>query len=96
MSNTRIAIVYHSSDGHTRKQAQAVKAGVEQVKSTEVLLLSVEEAQEHWDDLAAAEAIIFGTPTYVGGVSAAFKAFEEACVFFAASRMVDKRSGAKT
>jgi multimeric flavodoxin WrbA len=40
--------------------------------------LDVEEAQTRWDDLARAEAIIFGAPTYTGGASAAFKAFEEA------------------
>lgn len=78
LSNTRIAIVYHSGCGHTRRQAEAVRAGVEKVQGTEALLLSVEEAQTRWDDLAAAEAIIFGAPTYTAGASAAFKAFEEA------------------
>lgn len=76
--NLRIAIVYHSGYGHTARQASAVKAGVEQVAGFEVLLLTVEEAQQRWDDLASAEAIIFGAPTYVASVSAAFKAFQEA------------------
>jgi len=78
MSNTHIAIVYHSGYGHTRRQAEAVKSGVEQVEGAEALLLTVEEAQTHWDDLASADAIIFGAPTYVAGASAAFKAFQEA------------------
>jgi multimeric flavodoxin WrbA len=60
MSSTRIAIVYHSGSGHTRRQAEAVKAGVEQVDGAEALLLTVAEAQTRWDDLASAEAIIFG------------------------------------
>jgi NAD(P)H dehydrogenase (quinone) len=77
-SSTRIAIVYHSGYGHTARQAEAVKAGVTRVKGAQALLLTVEEAQTRWDDLAEADAIIFGTPTYVAGVSAAFKAFEEA------------------
>jgi multimeric flavodoxin WrbA len=77
-ASTRIAIVYHSGRGHTRRQAEAVKAGVEQVEGAEAVLLTVEEAQMRWDDLASADAIIFGTPTYVAGVSAAFKAFQEA------------------
>ena len=63
VSSTRIAIVYHSGRGHTRRQAEAVKAGVEQVEGAEALLLTVEEAQTCWDDLASADAIIFGTPT---------------------------------
>jgi multimeric flavodoxin WrbA len=78
MSNTRIAIVYHSGYGHTARQAQAVKAGVEQVKGVEALFLTVEEAPTRWDDLAAAEAIIFGAPTYMAGPSAPFKVFQEA------------------
>jgi multimeric flavodoxin WrbA len=78
MSSARIAIVYHSGYGHTGRLAEAVKAGVEQVKGTEAVLLTVEEAQAGWEALAGADAIIFGTPTYVAGPSAAFKAFEEA------------------
>lgn len=76
--NTLIAIVYHSGYGHTERQAEAVKAGVDQVEGAKALLLTVEDAQTRWDDLAAAEAIIFGAPTYVASVSAAFKAFQEA------------------
>jgi NAD(P)H dehydrogenase (quinone) len=78
MPNTRVAIVYHSGYGHTRRQAEAVQSGVKQVAGAEALLLNVEQAQLHWDDLASADAIIFGAPTYVAGVSAAFKAFQEA------------------
>jgi len=78
VASIRIAIVYHSGYGHTARQAEAVKAGVEQVDSAEAMLLTVEEAQGRWDDLAQAEAIIFGAPTYVASASAAFKAFQEA------------------
>lgn len=75
---TRIAIVYHSGYGHTGRQAQAIKAGVEDVEGAQALLLTAAEAQQRWDDLNAAQAIIFGAPTYVGAASAAFKAFQEA------------------
>jgi multimeric flavodoxin WrbA len=51
---------------------------VEQVGGAEALLLTVEEARTRWDDLAAAEAIIFGAPTYMGSASAGFMAFQEA------------------
>ncbi|HEY8460336.1 MAG TPA: flavodoxin family protein [Blastocatellia bacterium] len=78
MKYALIAIVYHSGYGHTRRQAEAVKAGVEQVKGAEALLLTVEEAQTRWDDLASAEAIIFGAPTYMAGPSAQFKIFQDA------------------
>jgi NAD(P)H dehydrogenase (quinone) len=78
MSNIHVAIVYHSGYGHTQRQAEAVREGVGLVPGAEALLLSIGEAQSRWDDLAAAEAIIFGAPTYVGSVSAAFKGFQEA------------------
>jgi len=38
----------------------------------------VTDIDKHWDDLKLADAIIFGTPTYMGGVSAPFKAFMDA------------------
>jgi multimeric flavodoxin WrbA len=38
----------------------------------------VEEAQKRWDDLARAEAIIFGAPTYMAGPAAPFKVFQDA------------------
>jgi multimeric flavodoxin WrbA len=78
MTETRIAIVYHSGYGHTARQAEAVKAGIDRVAAVSCLLLTAEEAPNRWDDLAAAEAIIFGAPTYIAGPSAVFKAFQEA------------------
>lgn len=77
-SGIRVAIVYHSGYGHTARQAEAVADGVLQTADSSPLLLSVEEAQQRWDDLHAAHAIIFGAPTYMGAASASFKAFQEA------------------
>ncbi|TNC05719.1 flavodoxin family protein [Methylobacterium terricola] len=74
----RVAIVYHSGYGHTARQAEAVAEGVRQADGSIPLLLTVEEAQQRWDDLAAAHAIVFGAPTYMGAASAPFKAFQEA------------------
>jgi NAD(P)H dehydrogenase (quinone) len=78
MSNVCVAIVYHSGYGHTARQAEAVKDGVEQVEGAEALLLTVEEVQTRWNDLACAAAIVFGAPTYMAGASAQFKAFMDA------------------
>ena len=78
MIRQRIAIVYHSGYGHTGRQAEAVRAGVEEVAGAEAMLLTVDEVAGHWEDLNAAQAIIFGSPTYMGAVSAPFKAFQEA------------------
>ena len=75
---TTIAIVYHSGFGHTAKQAEAVGKGVDSVSDARAILISVDKIDEHWATLEAADGIIFGSPTYMGGVSAPFKAFMDA------------------
>ncbi|HEY8119245.1 MAG TPA: flavodoxin family protein [Methylophilaceae bacterium] len=76
MSN--IVIVYHSGYGHTEVQAKAVARGAAKVAGADVSLLTAEEAQQQWEKLDAADAIIFGSPTYMGSASAPFKAFMDA------------------
>ncbi len=71
----KIAIVYHSGFGHTLKQAEAVREGAEGVENARVDFISVDDVDENWERLAAADAIIFGSPTYMGSVSAPFKDF---------------------
>lgn len=73
-----VAVVYHSGFGHTRVQAEAVHRGAARVDGTTALLVPVEEIESHWGDLDGADAIIFGTPTYMAGPSAPFKAFLDA------------------
>ncbi|MGH8329022.1 MAG: flavodoxin family protein, partial [Pseudomonas sp.] len=72
---TRVAVVYHSGFGHTAKQAQAVFEGAGSVIGTEALLISVDVIDQYWDTLEGVDAIIFGTPTYMGSASAQFKGF---------------------
>jgi len=75
----QIAIVYHSGYGHTAKQAEAVARGAERIPGASVDLLSVAEISDTlWDQLARADAIIFGAPTYMGGPSGVFKTFADA------------------
>ncbi|AVX02914.1 flavodoxin family protein [Maritalea myrionectae] len=73
---TKVAIVFHSGYGHTAKQAEAVRNGVARTNANPILI-PVEEADNHWDDLKDADAIIFGSPTYMGSVSGEFKAFAD-------------------
>lgn len=72
---SRIVVVYHSGFGHTRRQAEAVAAGAKSLPGSQVSLIPVDEAEARVDELAAADALIFGAPTYMGSVSAPFKAF---------------------
>ncbi|MFG2888518.1 flavodoxin family protein [Streptomyces sp. NPDC048248] len=75
----KVAVAYHSGYGHTAKQAAAVAAGAEKVPDTQVRLVSLAELNDElWDVLQESDAIIFGTPTYMGGSSAVFRTFVEA------------------
>lgn len=74
-----VAIAYHSAYGHTARQAQAVAAGVESMPGVRADLRDVATLDEElWETLAAADAIVFGSPTYMGSPSAAFQTFAEA------------------
>jgi NAD(P)H dehydrogenase (quinone) len=80
MSTTpaRIAIAFDSQYGHTAQQARAVAAGAESVPGTVADLIQLGELTDgEWDRLTAADAIIFGSPTYMGSPSAVFKKFAE-------------------
>ena len=78
-TSVRIAIAYHSGYGHTAKQAEAVAAGASAVPGAVAELIPLDELTDDvWQRLEAADAIIFGAPTYMGSPSAVFKAFAEA------------------
>jgi len=74
---TNIAVVYHSGYGHTQAVAEAVAAGVQAVPGAKVNLIPTGEAEAREAELDAADAIIFGSPTYMGGVSADFAKFKD-------------------
>lgn len=73
-----VVVVYHSSHGHTRMQAEAVTQGAASVSGVTARALGVEEAANQWQALHDADAIIFGCPTYMGSASADFKRFMDA------------------
>lgn len=78
---SKVAIVYHSGYGHTAVVANAVAEGVAQGGAEPVLLKIEGPGQDFGPLLAAiddADAVVFGSPTYMGDVSAAFRAFAEA------------------
>ncbi len=77
----QVAIVFHSGYGHTVKQAEAVLAGA-QNEGVEVELVKIDAngdlTDAQWTLLDAADAIVFGSPTYMGTVSWQFKKFADA------------------
>jgi len=72
-----ISIVYDSGYGHTAKQAEGVASGARRVASAQVELVAVGVAPVDWDVLANSDAIVFGSPTYNGMLSAKLKQFFE-------------------
>lgn len=72
----KVVVVYHSGYGHTQRMAQSVAQGAD----AELLAIDADGnlPEGGWDTLDAADAIIFGTPTYMGSVSWQFKKFADA------------------
>ncbi|MGI5411535.1 flavodoxin family protein [Streptomyces chartreusis] len=78
MTTPVVSIAYHSGFGHTAVIAEAVRAGAVEV-GAEVHLIKVDEiTEEQWAILDASDAIVFGSPTYMGTASGAFHVFAEA------------------
>lgn len=73
---TKIAVVFHSGYGHTLRMAQAVATGA----GAELVAIDAEGnlPEGGWETLQAADAIIMGSPTYMGSVSWQFKKFADA------------------
>lgn len=72
----QIVVVYFSGYGHTKRMAEAVAQGAG------ASLLAVDQEgnlpEGGWEQLAAADAIVFGAPTYMGSVPWQYKKFIDA------------------
>lgn len=81
-----IVIIYFSATGNTRKLAKAINIGAQSVGEIRTTIYSIsgdeiikgrfisESLLQLVDD---ADAVIFGSPTYMGGAAAQFKAFAD-------------------
>ena len=72
----KIVVVYFSGYGHTKRMAESVAQGAG------ASLLAVDQEgnlpEGGWEQLAAADAIVFGAPTYMGSVPWQYKKFIDA------------------
>lgn len=75
MSN-KVAVVYFSGYGHTKRVAEAVAQGAQ------AALVAIDSdgnlKDADWESLNQAKGIIFGTPTYMGSAPWQFKKFADA------------------
>lgn len=75
---TIVSVVYFSGfKGTTKRLAEAVCRGAGAVENVDAMIIDVEDVDAHWERLHRSDAIIFGSPTYVGCVAAGFKVFIE-------------------
>lgn len=101
-----LSIVFHSGNGHTAEMSHAVAKGALAVGNVSVVEHQIVDADfnggrwnndEILDQLDASDAIIFGCPTYMGGVSAQLKAMMDATsTRYLQRRWVDKFAAAFT
>ncbi|MGB5275545.1 MAG: flavodoxin family protein [Gammaproteobacteria bacterium] len=77
-----IAVLFHSGFGHTTNVAQAVIDGIGAVEDVTSSLVEIDAdgglSDEQWAELGSADAIIFGSPTYMGMASWQFKKVADA------------------
>jgi len=83
-----VSVIYFSGTGHTTKLAEAVQKGAVSVAGVTAHLIAISgddivkgryQNDAVFAKLDASDAIIFGSPTYMGGPAAQFKAFADAC-----------------
>lgn len=82
---TRVAIIYFSATGATHRMAEAAAEGAGAVAGAALVRISGKDIIEGRFRGAAAlaaadiaDAVIFGSPTFMGGPAAEFKAFADA------------------
>lgn len=68
-----IAIVYHSRQGHTQFIAQQIQLGAAQVERIKIDLFTAEQLMSQPELLCHYDGLIWGSPTYLGGVSSTLK-----------------------
>lgn len=84
---TTVAIIYFSGEGHTHSMAESFAEGVKSVEDTTAKLFRItgdQIVEGRWQgedtlaEISRCEAIVLGSPTYMGGVAAQLKAFIDA------------------
>ncbi|MBL0419873.1 flavodoxin family protein [Ramlibacter sp. AW1] len=73
-----LAVIYHSANGHTERIAGLIAQGAQTVPGVRVHLLKAADLARSPERLLDFDGFVFGSPTYLGGVSAPFKAFMDA------------------
>lgn len=82
-----VSVIYFSASGHTKKLSEAIGKGVNSVANAKANLIIINgddivsgkyQNEEVMSVIDYSDAIIFGSPTFMGGPAAQFKAFADA------------------
>ncbi|MFK7938857.1 MAG: flavodoxin family protein [Roseovarius sp.] len=93
MTQPLIAIPYFTGSGHTRVLAQAIASGAPNTALIDVTAMT----ETDWRTLNDAQAILFGSPTYMGSTAARYDHFlEEAADLWTDLPWRDKIAGGFT
>ncbi|OGP52706.1 MAG: flavodoxin [Deltaproteobacteria bacterium RBG_13_52_11] len=68
----QVLVMYYSKTGHTKKLAEEIAKGVEEVEGVACVVKSVADIAK--DDFVVADGIIAGSPVYFGTMAAELKA----------------------
>lgn len=92
-----IAITYCTGQGHTKRLAEQIAGGIGEVKANARLIDVAALTDIDWQAMAAADAILFGAPTYMGSVAAPFKQFmDDSSDLWVDQRWANKLAGGFT
>jgi len=69
--SNKILVMYYSKTGNTKKLAQIIAKGVEEVKEVECILKAASDVSK--DDFILSSGIIAGSPVYFGTMAAELK-----------------------
>ena len=73
----KIAIIYHSNYGHTRKVAHAIEEGAQAYAQDKVEVRALDIDEMDWEFADAAQTMVFGSAVYMGSITAEFKTFTD-------------------
>ncbi len=86
----QVLVCYHSRTGNTRKLAEAVGKGAEEIEGITAILKSTDEVTK--DDFLNSEGVIAGSPVYFGTMAAELKkVFDD---FVSTRRKMEGKPGA--
>jgi len=86
----RVLVVYYSKAGKTKKLAECIASGVQEVDGVECLLKPVSEATV--EDFTSSKGVIAGSPVYMGSMAAELKEYIES--LHDVRKKIDEKVGA--